>query len=437
MKEITSRRLESLNKNKSIAITLMGRPSKESTDKRVRDAYSVHGKIDVVDVNILEGLSLLGPRNLSLIAKHLGIPTTTVRYRVKRMLDQSILFLHLNPFHTNMGLRKAVVFASAVPGHENILLDCMKENDYWLSIYRLYGPYEGVGGTWTIPRDNVHEFKQFMQSMLDFGVANLIEINWTTCHEGIPVQTRWYNSVDRTWNFEWDEWTKEVETIKGKLPWTMVEPDDWPIRVDYDDLLIIKELEIDGKRSLTEISKNLNRPLETIKYHFREHVSKRKLIEGYQIEIYRYPSLTSEYVFFKFEFHCYEGFKRFALSLHDKPFPIWMGKVIGENAMMAQFYLPRWEFRKFIGSLGDLINKGLLIDYHYVFEDMFNVWRETIPYQHFKDGEWEYDFEGMIGRVKEVLGRWKIDLGKRRTHGLDFLVASTPNQAESKNDMLD
>lgn len=415
----------------------MGRPSKESIDARVRDAYSVYGKIDDTDVKILEGLSLLGPRNLSLIAEHLGMPTTTVRYRVKRMLDQSILFLHLNPFHTNMGLRKAVVFAEAVPGHEDVLLDCMRVNDYWISIYRLYGPYEGVGGTWTIPRDNVHEFKQFMQSLLDFGVANCLEINWTTCHEGIPVQTRWYDSVDGTWNFDWEEWIREVETIDGELPWTMVEPDDWPIRVDYDDLLIIKELEIDGKRSLTEISNKLKKPLETIKYHFREHVSKRQLIEGYQIEIYRYPSLISEYVFFKFEFHCHERFKRFALSLHDKPFPIWMGKVIGENAMMAQFYLPKWEFRKFIGSLGDLINKGLLMDYHYVFEDMFSVYRETIPYQHFKDGEWEYDLEGMIENARDVLRRWRIDLGEMRGHKVETPVHSAPIPAESKYEMSD
>ena len=91
----------------------MGSSSKNRQDERVRDAYSTWNKVDEVDVKILEGLSMLGPRNLALISKHLDLPTTTVRYRVKRMLDDSILFLHLNPFHTNMGLRKAVLFIEA------------------------------------------------------------------------------------------------------------------------------------------------------------------------------------------------------------------------------------------------------------------------------------------------------------------------------------
>jgi hypothetical protein len=136
-------------------------------------------------------------------------------------------------------------------------------------------------------------------------------------------------------------------------------------------------------------------------------------------------------------FQCHEGFRRFALALHDKPFPIWMGKVIGENAMMAQFYLPKWEFRKFIGSLGDLINRGLLMDYHYVFEDMFSVDRETIPYQHFKDGEWEYDLEGMMENVRGALRRWRIDLVQKRGQKVETQVHSTPILAESKYEMLD
>ncbi len=74
-------------------------------DEKIRDSLTTLDKIDEIDVKILEGLSFLGPRNLTLIAEHLGMPPTTVRYRVCQMLDDKILFLHLNPYHTNMGLR--------------------------------------------------------------------------------------------------------------------------------------------------------------------------------------------------------------------------------------------------------------------------------------------------------------------------------------------
>ena len=46
---------------------------------------------------------------------------------------------------------------------------------------------------------------------------------------------------------------------------------------------------------------------------------------------------------------------------------------------------------------------------HYVLEDAFQMWRETIPYDHFKDGKWDYDSDLMKKGIKEVLQKWKLD----------------------------
>ncbi len=372
-------------------------------DLKIRTALSTFNKIDELDVKILEGLSYLGPRNFALLAEHLGMPATTLRYSVCKMLDDSILFLHINPYHTNMGLRKAVIFVEAFLGYEDLLLDCLRVNDYWLYLCRIYGPYEGWGGIWTIPNDNVDDFKLFLKSLVDLGVAKNVEINWTTCHEGIPVKSRWFNVEENRWVFNWNEWITEVENIEGELPWTVKDPEDWPIRVDYTDLLIIKELEKDGRASMTDISKNIGVPLETVKYHFREHVSKRDLIEGYQIDIVRFPPLSSELLFFKFEFDSHEKFKKFALSLHDKPFPFHIGKIVGENMLESHLYLPKKEFRKFIKALSILIRKGLLKSYKYWIQDMFIQWRETIPYEHFENGGWKYDIVEQLEEIATIV----------------------------------
>ena len=372
-------------------------------DVKIRTALSTLDKIDELDVKILEGLSFLGPRNLAILAEHLGMPVTTLRYRVCRMLDDSILFLHLNPYHTNMGLRKAVIFVEAFLGFEDLLLDCLRINDYWLYLCRIYGPYEGWGGIWTVPNDNVEDFKLFLKSLVDLGVAKNVEINWTTCHEGIPVKSRWFNVEENSWVFNWNEWITEVENIEGELPWTVKDPEAWPIRVDYTDLLIIKELEINGRATMTNISKNIGVPLETVKYHFREHVSKRDLIEGYQIDIVRFPPLSSELLFFKFEFDSHEKFKKFALSLHDKPFPFHIGKIVGENMLESHLYLPKKEFRKFIKALSILIRKGLLKSYKYWIQDMFIQWRETIPYEHFENGGWKYDIVEQLEEIATIV----------------------------------
>lgn len=378
----------------------------ESLDVKVRDALSLWKKIDETDLKILEGLSMLGPRNLKQIAERIGIPATTVRYRVRRMLNNSTLFLHVNPYHTNMGLKKAVIFLEAYPGLEDMLLECLRIHDYWLYLGRIYGPFEGCGGIWTVPKGREGDFIDYMKGLIDAGVASSIEVNWTTCHEGIPVKSRWFDYEMRSWIFDWREWLAEVETIEGCLPWTIIEPDDWPIRVDKVDLLIIKELEIDGLQPLTKISKKLGIDVENLKYHYRNHVLKNDLIEGYQVEIYRFPSLISEMVWFKFQFNSYEKLVKFALSLHDKPFPIHLGKVLGELALTSYLYLPKREFRRFIACLSELINRGLLVRYHYYFQDMFQSWRETIPYQHFDGETWIYDKERYQEELNEILSKW-------------------------------
>lgn len=377
--------------------------SMENLDVKIHDAFTAWKKIDKIDVMILEGLSRLGPRNLALIAKHLDMPTSTVRYRVRRMLEDSILFFHLNPFHTNMGLKKAVIFLEAAFGYEDVLLDCLKVNDFWLFLCRIYGPYEGCGGIWTIPKGMDKDFEAFLKNLLDVGIAKSVEVNWTTCHEGIPVSDKWFNPDENVWAFKWGEWIEEVKDIEGKLPWTLREPADWPLKVDYDDLLIIKELEKDGRKTFTEISKTIGLPFERVKYHFREHVLKRGLIEGYQVDIYRFPHPLNEPVFFKFEFDSYDKMRKFALSLHDKPFPTFIGKILGENALVAHINLPKWEFRKFIAVLSTLIRGDLLKSYHYFIRDMFQTWRQTIPYSHFENGNWKYDLNKQQEDLKKVL----------------------------------
>ena len=128
------------------------------------------------------------------------------------------------------------------------------------------------------------DFESFVETLLETGLARSAEMNWSTCFQGIPIKSRWFSKEDSAWTFNWDEWIKEVETIEGELPYTLIEPEDWPIKADKEDLLIIKELEKNARATMREISKTLGIPLSTIKYHYHNHVVKNGLIENYHLE---------------------------------------------------------------------------------------------------------------------------------------------------------
>ncbi len=377
----------------------------DNLDIMVRDALTSWKKLDAVDVKILEGISNLGPRNLLQVAKKIQLPHTTVHFRLMRMLKDSMLFLHLNPDISKMGLKRAVVFMEAAFGYETNFLDYFRTNDFWVFLCPIYGRFEGCAGIWAIPQDKTKEFQSFLFHLKDIGVARNVEVLWTTSFYNISVSSRWYDENEKTWAFNWDEWVNEVEAVEGELPRILDEPEDWTLDADYMDLLIVKELEKDAKITLPEISHNLGSSLPKIKYHYYEHVMKQGLIGGYQVETYRFPFPLCEILFFKFEFDDYDKMKRFAISLLDKPIAINVGKVIGENALISHIYLPKWQLRRFIQALSTLVNKGCIKRYHYYIQDMYHTFRETIPYEHFKRNKWSYDHDSHIEGIKTLYDR--------------------------------
>lgn len=118
----------------------------------------------------------------------------------------------------------------------------------------------------------------------------------------------------------------------------------------------------------------------------------------------------SDYLFFRFEFDSYEKFVKFTISLHDKPFPINLGKVLGENTLINRIYLPKREFRRFIYALSKLIKMGLLKTYRYFIQDINSTQRQTIPYEHFEDGKWHYDGKGHREELRRILEKNRSSL---------------------------
>ena len=204
---------------------------------------------------------------------------------------------------------------------------------------------------------------------------------------------------ENNWSFEWEKWIEEFNTIHCNHPYFLAEPKEFSINADYIDLLIIKELEIDGTTSLVKMSEKLGINLSTIKYHYYNHVKKRKLIISEQIEFYRFPFLVSDNFFFKLEFNSYNNMCKFALFLSNKPFSILMAKIDGEKSLVVHTHFPKWEFRRFIDFLSIMINNQTLSNYVYYSQDLFQVWRETIPYEHFRNRKWNYDNEIYFHRM--------------------------------------
>lgn len=365
----------------------------------------MHEKLDYMDIRILEGLGIYGPRDILSLARKLYLNRGTVWKRVKRLSSLFLLKFHANPYHTNLGLKKAVVFAWATSGEENLLFDCLCVNDFRNFISRCYGTSEGCFAIYVIPNDHISKFQQFLHEIEKLGLTRNIRVLWSTCFQNVNLTSTWFNAESETWIFPWENWIEELAHEATKLPYTLTDPKDFPIRADEVDLFIIKELEKDATISFVEIAKKLSVTRQTIEYHYKNHILRRGLIESIQAMVAPFDIKGMSYpVVFNLRFEDEERMAKFALSLLDKPFVHILGKILNEKALVAYLhFLSNEDFRAFVRALSQVIKTGFLQDYDYVFIDLHRRVRETIRHEFFKDGSWIYDHDHHVKSLQELV----------------------------------
>lgn len=369
--------------------------------------------LDSLDVKIVEALGTYGPRNITRIARTLGVHLDTIRFRMNRMSSLFRLGMHAAVYHTNLGLKKAVVFAEATLGNENLLFKCLKVNSFYVYLTRCYGAFEGCFAVYTIPVDHCAEFMSFLKEIEKLKIAKQIRLYWSTCFHTINQTSKWFDYKTEQWMFRWDEWIKEIPTQPTNLPYTLIDPKSWPMNADELDLLIIQELEVDAMISLKKIAEIWKTSPQRIKYHYQKHLIERGLIEKYQITIRPFDRTSSIMLWSIFKFDSSEKMARFASSLLNKPFAIVSGKILNENALVAQIYLPTSEFRPFMDCLSQLCRDDFLQSYSYVIQDRRKgKWsRETIPFEDSKDGKWIYNHNNHIEGLKKLVERKTHHMG--------------------------
>ena len=381
-------------------------------------------ELDKVDVRILEGLAEYGPRNMSRVAKEIGIARGTVLSRINRMSSSFYLRLLTTIYHTNLGMKKGVIFAKAAPGQEDVLFDCLKINKFYIYLSRCFGMFEGCVGVYVIPVEHTAEFEDFVMELKRLGITRDIELFWSTCFHTVNRTRKWFDDDKENWVFPWENWLNEISTSESELPYTLKDPASFPLKADETDLFIVKELEKDATVSLVSIARKLGTTLQNVRYHYETHVVKRGLIETFQMAMFPFDRATSDTLFFIFKFGDNEKMGKFARSLLDKPFVFILGKILKENALISQVYLPRHEFRNFIDALSKLARDNFLESYDYVVQDLRpGKWsRETIPFELFKNGNWAYDHSQHLMTLRSCADRNKT--GNQSI--------STPNKNDTK-----
>jgi len=361
--------------------------------------------LDEVNAKILEGLGKHGPRNISSLSKELGLSSTTVAFRISKLVKEKTLQTRVKPSFQKLGLNRAVIFAEAKPTRKKILRNIIDNLLYWTYTIRCFGKFNGIYALFSFPAEFKKKFEDYFAEALKQNILENYALYWVTDFCETPPNFSWFDLKRRSWNFRWQQWIKEIEQASNVLPKRLRDPETYPVLVDKVDLLLLKELEKDGAKEFKKLAKIVDMTPEAVRYRFQNHILKRGLIADYEITIFPYPHQSSDLSSFVIEFESDTALAKFANSLSNKPFVLSYAKVIGQHKLIVHFYTPKIEFSNLVDSLNSLIETRYVERFFHALLDIPSFKRQTVSYEFFEKNKWLYNHESIVENLRRMIGR--------------------------------
>ncbi len=223
---------------------------------------------------MIELLEKLGP-NIDLIARTSGQFKETVRYRYnEKIVKRFGLQARVN--HERLGLKRVVVIGRLnrlLRSSARQLFEILSESCYTVSYARTI-PDGKVVISFSIPEEFFGNLERLMRELRRarlFRTDKILKFDWIRT---APMRAEFYDFDADKWELDWQLSERWAEEALRYAPSTVGE-------FDYSDLLLVKELQVDATRSLTEIAAELRMGYRTALRHYA-HVFDRRLISGYR-----------------------------------------------------------------------------------------------------------------------------------------------------------
>lgn len=361
--------------------------------------------LDRTNARILEALGHHGPRNISELAKSIGLPATTVAFRIKKLMREGLLKMRAKLDYSKLGLVKAILIAESKLGRGKKLRQALDDSGFWTYIARCFGKFDGYYTIFAFPAEFKKKLVDYLDEVERLNVSARHVFYFTGNLVEVAPNFEWFDFENRSWDFQWDQWIGEIKDAPGILPPRLMDPKDYHIEVDNIDVLLLKELEKEGAAKFTELARVVNISPQGVRYRYNKHIMERELITDYEVATFPYPLSASDMCSFVVDFEDEKKLARFANSLQGKPFIISYGKIVGHDSLVVHTYTPKTEFSRLIDSLNRLIEGRLARNFFYVTLDASSFKRQTISYEFFKDNNWTYDHEKTLAKLKETVSK--------------------------------
>ena len=338
--------------------------------------------LDSMNTKIFSAMWKLGPRNILEVSRQTGIPFTSVYHRIERLETKSGPLAYVVPKLSRLGMVRVVVLATARLGCEDAVTQALKAPNLWKTINSCEGTFTH-DSVHAVPLEFVNEFREYVHKLPTTGLIKRFRIILTGDYIPNFPDFNYYDPVAHQWTFPWDRWYTEI--INGDPNTTIDDPRAYQVLVNKKDLLIIKELEKNARRSFSELAPKVGISLHGVKYHFDKRLVPNGIIPNTQFNLVPYPKEVTAFHEIMLEFNSKIDMDKFYSVIPRLFFVIGASKILGRNAILLRTYILESQLSSLFSLFSQLAKVGMLQSYSAVRKNLKSRISQTISFELFDD----------------------------------------------------
>jgi DNA-binding Lrp family transcriptional regulator len=340
-----------------------------------------------------------GPRNLLEVSRRTGIPFTSVYHRVAKLEAKSKRIAALVPQVSRLGLVRVNVLVAAKPGCEDKVTAALKLPNYWRRIDRCEGLYTH-SSVQLVPVKSLKQFRGYVKRLLELKLATKTSMILTA--EYIPnfPNFRYYNPATNEWSFQWGSW---LAALRKKPTATIADPVNYDIITDKKDMLIVRELEKNARKSFAELAPLLGISLQGVKYHFDKKLVPTGIVKHFKFDVWPYPEEISAYHDILLNFRNQQGMNGFYSLMRELFFVLGVAKVLHQNALIVRTYTLQNRVPSLFAFISEMARAGHVQSYSAVRENLVARTCQPIPYELYdEETGWKFDLRKNLAALSKL-----------------------------------
>ncbi|QQG48211.1 MAG: Lrp/AsnC family transcriptional regulator [archaeon] len=344
-----------------------------------------------VEARIIEAIQKVGPKNVSLLSRLTGVHAETVRYKLNKRFKRLGFRVHAEADYRRLGLvphwgELRPSPRLSVPPRSLFL--ALNQHAY-LAYYGKLLPQGTFACLFLVPEERAREHREFLSYLRARGLLQSYALTEAIDLRHPTMNPRYFNFQANRWDIDWSQLSQSKRAVGERTKKTR------PAHLDYNDLLLLKELQIDALQHIASIAKKVGVHQKTLEYHYRVHVQKAGMVSGYLIRWQRdiersvsHSALLARVTFRELG----RELGRARDAVGRIPF-LWEENTMSDGSYVATLCIPVQE----ANSTFDYLNSQIPDLYGRVelsFVKKTEASAFTIPH-HMFDGVWKYDLEKM------------------------------------------